>query len=100
MTINFIHTKGVLENAFRKDSFRHLEVIYASGSTGAISIYFAAEGDIVDMDKIILTVNKDFMHIVADSIKKSISSPGDSVVELGAKKGIFRQMTSMTHVPG
>tara|TARA_R100001443_G_scaffold89799_1_gene96316 strand:- start:214 stop:516 length:303 start_codon:yes stop_codon:yes gene_type:complete len=100
MIINFINTKGVLENSFKKDSFRYLELAYTSGDTGSIIVHFAAEGDIVDMDRMVLVVNKDFLHIVSNSIKKLISSPGDSVVETGLKRGVFRQITSMTYSAG
>ena len=99
-TIKFIVTAGVEEHVFRKDSFRQITTTYTSGDTGLVEVYSAPEGDIVDLDRIRLTVNKDFISIITTSIQKLLSEPKNSEVKHSQTKGIYQQVTSMGYTAG
>jgi len=99
-TIKFIVTAGVEEHVFRKDSFRQITTTYTSGDTGSVDIYFSPEGDIVDLDRIRLVVNKDFISTITTSIQRLLSESKNSEVKHSQTRGVYQQVTSITYTAG
>lgn len=99
-TIKFIITGGIEEYVFRKDSFRLIHSTYSSGDTGLVDLYFAAEGDIVDPDKISLTVNRDFISIITTSIQEKLLASGNVEIKHSTTSGVYQQVTGITYTAG
>tara|TARA_R110002020_G_scaffold299812_2_gene515439 strand:+ start:500 stop:814 length:315 start_codon:yes stop_codon:yes gene_type:complete len=89
-------------HTFAKQSFRYMDTSYSSGTTGSVFVYFAAEGDIVDMDKITLTVPKDFIMPTAKHISRMLSRSGNDEIQKStlSSAGINRYINSIIYTDG
>ena len=89
-------------HTFSKQSFRYMDTSYSSGATGSVIIHFAAEGDIVDMDRITLTVPKDFIMTTAKHLSKILARSGSDEVQKStlSTAGINRYISTIVYTDG
>jgi|TARA_R100000231_G_scaffold138719_1_gene117767 hypothetical protein len=99
-TINFIVTADTEEHVFNKNTFKYMFSSYSSGTTGTISIFFAAEGDIVDPDQITLTVRKEFMSDIIRDISQNLNKSGHTEVQANQTSAPFSFVTAIVYTAG
>ena len=102
-TISFLLASNGEQHTFNKDVFKYMNVTpIADALYSTIDLYFAAEGNIVDPDKISLSVKSQYLTQSAQRFGAVLSSIGYHEFTIASVNlsGINHHINSITYTAG